>query len=365
VGIIGRNGAGKSTLLKLLARITPPTRGQITINGRVSSLLEVGTGFHPELTGRENVFLNGAIMGMNRREILAKFDTIVAFAEVEKFLDTPVKRYSSGMQMRLAFAVAAHLEPEILIVDEVLAVGDAAFQRRCFGKMEDVSQHGRTVLIVSHNMAAVTRLCKRAVLLRDGKVLADGPAHRVVDTYLDSGLGSIAQRRWDDPTRAPGNDVARLRAVRAITEDGTVAETFDIRKPIGVEMEFDVLQPGFVLIPNLHFTNEEGVLAFILSDTSREACKEPRPLGQYTCTVWFPGNFLAEGRLSVMARLSTVNPPIIHFSEPDALGFHVVDNMEGDTARVDYVGNYPGIVRPVFPWTTRMQSTLAMAAATT
>jgi lipopolysaccharide transport system ATP-binding protein len=185
VGIIGRNGAGKSTLLKILSRITEPSRGRISITGRVASLLEVGTGFHPELTGRENIFLNGAILGMSRAEIAQKFDEIVAFAEVEKFLDTPVKRYSSGMYVRLAFAVAAHLEPEILIVDEVLAVGDAQFQKKCLGKMEDVSKEGRTVLFVSHQMAAVEALCNRAILINAGQVHLDGPPTQVINAYLD------------------------------------------------------------------------------------------------------------------------------------------------------------------------------------
>ena len=186
VGIIGRNGAGKSTLLKVLSRITEPTSGRVVMKGRVASLLEVGTGFHPELSGRENVYLSGAILGMRRAEIRRKFDEIVAFSEVERFLDTPVKRYSSGMQVRLGFAVAAHLEPEILIVDEVLAVGDAAFQRRCLAKMEDVTHEGRTVLFVSHNMASVESLCTRAVLLQSGQVVADGGVREVVDAYLHS-----------------------------------------------------------------------------------------------------------------------------------------------------------------------------------
>jgi lipopolysaccharide transport system ATP-binding protein len=200
VGIIGRNGAGKSTLLKILSQITEPCVGEVRIRGRLASLLEVGTGFHPELSGRENVFLNGAILGMTKIEIAKKFDEIVAFAGVEKFLDTPVKRYSSGMHVRLAFAVAAHLDPEILVVDEVLAVGDASFQRKCLDKMQTVSEQGRTVLFVSHNVSAITRLCRRAILLDAGRVLEDGPSHKVVTQYLGSGSGAMAERRW--PNRA-------------------------------------------------------------------------------------------------------------------------------------------------------------------
>src|SRR5437660_266586 len=207
VGIIGRNGAGKSTLLKILSRITEPTTGRVELYGRIASLLEVGTGFHPELTGRENVYLNGAILGMSRAEISRKFDGIVAFAEIEKFLDTPVKRYSSGMYVRLAFAVAAYLEPEILVVDEVLAVGDAQFQKKCLDKMQDVGRQGRTVFFVSHNMPAVTRLCPRAILLDEGRILRDGASHEIVSTYLRSGLGTTAVREWNDIGEAPGNDI--------------------------------------------------------------------------------------------------------------------------------------------------------------
>ena len=197
----------------------------------MGSLLEVGTGFHPELTGRENIYLNGAILGMKRVEIRRKFDEIVAFAEIERFIDTPVKHYSSGMYMRLAFAVAAHLEPEILLVDEVLAVGDARFQKKCLNKMQDVGQQGRTVLFVSHNMPAITRLCERAILLDGGRVLQDGPSHRVVSTYLNSEVGTMAVREWPDPATAPGGEVARLRSVRVRTEDGQITDVVDIRRP--------------------------------------------------------------------------------------------------------------------------------------
>jgi lipopolysaccharide transport system ATP-binding protein len=213
VGIIGKNGAGKSTLLKILSRITPPTRGRVETRGRVASLLEVGTGFHPELTGRENIFLNGAILGMMRREVACKLDSIVAFAEVEQFLDTPVKRYSSGMYVRLAFAVAAHLDPEILIVDEVLAVGDAGFQKKCLGKMSEVSTSGRTVLFVSHNMVAVKSLCEHALWLAQGTVNAFGPTRQVVGEYLSGNELSLHVRRWDRTEDAPGNSTARVLAV--------------------------------------------------------------------------------------------------------------------------------------------------------
>ena len=351
VGIIGRNGAGKSTLLKILSRITKPTAGEARIDGRVASLLEVGTGFHPELTGRENIFLNGAILGMKKVEIKARFDEIVAFAEIEKFVDTPVKRYSSGMYVRLAFAVAAHLEPEILLVDEVLAVGDASFQKKCLNKMQEVGKHGRTVFFVSHNMAAITRLCQRTILLDNGRVLADGPSPQVVGTYLRAGTGTIAAREWTE--NAPGNEIARLKAVRVRTEDGRIAEEIDIREPVGIEMEFEVLQPGHVLVPNYHFFNDEGVCAFITIEHDETWHRRPRPVGSYISTVRIPANFLAEGSLSVGSAVSTFDPSMVHFYEADAVAFQVIDSLDGNAARGDYTGNIPGVVRPLLEWTTR------------
>jgi lipopolysaccharide transport system ATP-binding protein len=352
IGIIGRNGAGKSTLLKILSRITDPTEGRVTLRGRVGSLLEVGTGFHPELTGRENIFLNGAILGMARRETQQRFDEIVAFAEIDRFLDTPVKHYSSGMYMRLAFAVAAHLEPEILLVDEVLAVGDASFQKKCLNKMESVSRHGRTIFFVSHNMNAITRLCARAIMLDRGQIFEDGPAAQVVTTYLRSGLGTTASRKWDDPSTAPGNTVARLRSARVIVEDGSVAEILDIRQPIGIEMEYDVLQAGQVLAPNLHVFNEDGVCVCVVIDVSPGWRHTPRPLGRYRSVAWFPENLLAEGMLVVRVALSTLDPVVVHFDEPDVLAFTIKDSLDGDSARGDYAGPLPGIVRPLLQWET-------------
>ena len=319
----------------------------------MGSLLEVGTGFHPELTGRENIFLNGAILGMKRAEIQRKFDAIVAFAEVEKFIDTPVKHYSSGMFLRLAFAVAAHLEPEILIVDEVLAVGDAGFQRKCLDQMKEVSQHGRTVLFVSHNMPAISRLCPRTVLLNEGKLLEDGPSNQVISTYLQSGLGTTAEREWPDLAKAPGNHIARLVAVRVRTEENESSEAIDIRRPVGIEMEFQVLEPGHVLVPNHKFFNEEGVTVFVASDPDPSWRRQPRPAGRYTSTAWIPGNFLAEGSIIVEAALSTFDPEIVHFDERDAVAFQVVDSRDGDSARGDYAGPMPGVVRPILEWTTQ------------
>ena len=356
VGIIGRNGAGKSTLLKIMSRITEPTTGRVELYGRVGSLLEVGTGFHPELTGRENIFLNGVIMGMRRDEIERKFDEIVAFAEVSKFLDTPVKRYSSGMYVRLAFAVAAHLEPEILVVDEVLAVGDASFQRKCLDKMKDVSQHGRTVLFVSHSMPAISRLCPRTILIDEGKILEDGPSHKVVTTYLRSGVGTTAARIWSDPAKAPGNDVARLLAVRVVTDENETKEAIDIRRAVGIEMEYEVLEAGHILVANYHFFNEEGSNVFVVSDHDPEWRQRPRPAGRYKSTAWIPGNFLAEGAMIVGVALSTFDPIVVHFYERDAVAFQVVDTMDGDSARGEFAGPMPGVIRPLLEWKTRLVS---------
>ena len=364
VGLIGRNGAGKSTLLKILTRITEPTKGLAEVTGRVGSLLEVGTGFHPELTGRENIYLNGAILGMRKVEINRKFDAIVDFAEVEQFLDTPVKRYSSGMAMRLAFAVAAHLEPDTLLVDEVLAVGDVSFQKKCLEKMEDVGQQGRTVLFVSHNMPAVARICERAILLDAGHVVQDGPSHQVIGAYLHSGLGTTAAREWNDITNAPGNDVVRLRAVRVRTEDGKISDTVDIRKPVKAEIEYEVLKPGFILVPGLQFFSEEGIHLFTTLDLHPAWRKRPRQTGRYTSTALIPGNFLAEGSIFVSSLINTFSPNIVHAHEPHAVAFQVVDTLDGDSARGDFGGTMKGVVRPLLQWETHSSNTTLVASPT-
>jgi lipopolysaccharide transport system ATP-binding protein len=356
VGIIGRNGAGKSTLLKLLSRITEPTTGRIELYGRIGSLLEVGTGFHAELSGRENIYLNGAILGMVRTEISRKFDEIVAFAEVERFIDTPVKHFSSGMYLRLAFAVAAHLEPEILLVDEVLAVGDGRFQRKCLDKMQEVGQQGRTVLFVSHNMPAITRLCPRTILLDAGRVIGDGQSSQVVGAYLSSGLGTTAVRVWSDLNTAPGDDIVRLCAVRVCTEDRVFSDAFDIRKPIGIEMEYEVFESGHVLTPNFHCYNEEGVYAFVAVETDSAWAGRARSVGRYVSTAWIPGNLLSEGTLFVGAAISTMDPVVVHFYERDAVAFQIIDTMDGDSARGEYAGPMPGVMRPLLQWSTRMIS---------
>lgn len=353
IGFIGRNGAGKSTLLKLLSRITEPTKGRISLRGRVSSLLEVGTGFHPELTGRENIFLNGAILGMGRLEIKRKFDEIVAFADLEKFLDTPVKRYSSGMYVRLAFAVAAHLEPEILIVDEVLAVGDAEFQKRCMAKMDDVAHAGRTVLFVSHNMQAVTRLCPRCVLLHNGQIQLDGPSVQVADAYLNTGITTTASRTWPDIASAPGDELVRLRAVRVRAGEGEVVDSIDIRKPVGIELEYEVLASGLKLLPHFALRNQDGTVLFVSVDVDPDWRGRRRPPGRYVSKGWIPGNLLAEGFIYVQSVIISLDPEITHLIVEDAVAFRVVDDLTAkDTARGDYGKPMPGELRPLLEWTT-------------
>jgi lipopolysaccharide transport system ATP-binding protein len=355
LGILGRNGAGKSTLLKILTRITPPTHGRIEIRGRVSSLLEVGTGFHRELTGRENVYLNGTILGMKKKEVDRKFDEIVEFSGVERFLDTPVKRYSSGMAVRLAFSVAAHLEPEILIIDEVLAVGDAAFQKKCINKMHDVGRSGRTVLFVSHNMPAVSMLCDRALLLDGGRKVKEGTPHDIINFYLSSGECTPSIREWTDPATAPGADVARVHSVRVTTADGRTASSIDIRDEVGIEMTFDVIKPGFVLLPHFYFYNEEGTVVFASLNQDPMWQRRPYPVGRYKTTAWIPGNFLSDGFLLVSCALITRSPDVTQFYLKQTIAFNVIDNMGPGTARGDYAGNVMGVVRPVLRWSTHYQ----------
>jgi lipopolysaccharide transport system ATP-binding protein len=365
VGIVGHNGAGKSTLLKILSRITRPTRGRAIANGRMASLLEVGTGFHPELTGRENIYLNGAVLGMRKWEIERRFDEIVAFSGVEKFLDTPVKRYSSGMYVRLAFAVAAHLEPDILILDEVLAVGDASFQKRCMQKMEAVKRDGRTILFVSHSMPSVTRLCPRTILLNGGRVVADGPTSDVLLGYLGDSTKANYAREFPDPESAPGNEVARLRAVRLESDGVKKLDSIDITSNIDIHIEYEVLEDGHLLCPNVHFYREEGACAFIttsaLDPDWRNRTKTP---GRYSSTVRIPGNFLAEGLYMLGVALSTIETPTrVHFFERDILVVKIHDEMRGDSVRGSFVGNMPGVVRPQLAWRTQSSETAAIGSS--
>ena len=354
IGIIGRNGAGKSTLLKILSRILRPTAGTVQLHGRVSSLLEVGSGFHVELTGRENVFLNGAILGMTHREILSKFDEIVAFAGIDKHLDEPVKHYSSGMYMRLAFAVAAHIEPEILLIDEVLAVGDADFQKKCLRKIEDVGKHGQTVLFVSHNAQAVLKLCSRAILLEHGKVVEDGPVKDVVATYLRLGGGETGKRVYPEELHAPGDDYVRLRSVRVCSREGVTQASIDIGEEFGVEIQFHVLNGEPILFPVISINNEWGPL-FSSNDVSTEWHARPRPTGFYRATVWIPAHLLTPGSFSASVFFYSFHPYTEHLIDPDAVSFLALETHGG--ARGNFTGYIGGVVRPLLPWTVEFSAT--------
>jgi lipopolysaccharide transport system ATP-binding protein len=308
-----------------------------------------------ELTGRENIYLNGAILGMRKQEIDRKFAEIVEFAELQRFIDTPIKRYSSGMQVRLAFAVAAHLESEILLVDEVLAVGDARFQRKCMAKMEDVGRQGRTVLFVSHSMPAITRLCGRALLFDEGRFLADGPSPEVVGKYLSSGWGVTSRREWSDDGQAPGGKVVRLRRVQVVTEDGEIRDAVDVRRAVGIQIVYDLLEPGHLLMPWFELHNEHGVEVMDAVDVDPAWRRRPRPAGVWTTTAWIPENLLAEGTFFVTVGVKTMEPPVDQFVERDVVAFQVVDPMDGETARGDWGGPFDGAVRPLLRWRTSYQ----------
>jgi lipopolysaccharide transport system ATP-binding protein len=350
LGIIGRNGAGKSTLLKILSRITEPTCGEVDVYGRVGSLLEVGTGFHPELTGRENVYLNGAVLGMRRREIQGKFDEIVDFSGIEKFIDTPVKHYSSGMYMRLAFAVAAHLEPEILLVDEVLAVGDAEFQKKCLAKMGEVAKEGRTVVFVSHNMTAIKSLCQRGILLGGGREILSGTAEDVVRLYFDGGTEVFGERVWLDPQTAPGDETGRIQAIRILDSEGNLVSQEDISSPITVEIEYSVLTPGVPLNVSISLFNSDEVHVLAsASTTDPEWFGRPHPRGLFRSRCVIPGSFLNQGRYSVTALLVNTERTQIIAQLDKVVSVDIVD--QGDTRR-GYFAYWGGIVRPTLTWNT-------------
>lgn len=344
VGIIGDNGAGKSTLLRILSRITEPTKGEAEIHGRLGSLLEVGTGFHQELTGRENIFLNGAILGMKRRDINRRFDEIVAFAEVERFIDTPVKYYSSGMYLRLAFAVAAYLKSDILLVDEVLAVGDAGFQRKCLGKMDSVARDGRTILFVSHNMIAVQALCERVIWLHEGKIVKEGRASETVSKYLASAYSGSTDHVWDDPISAPGNDKVRLRSARVRREDGLVHEPIDVRTDFLLEFEYWNLEPGTRLNLYIYLTNEQGILVFHAGALEQSS---PLPVGLFRDVCHVPRDLMNDGVYRVAVEFQ--DKEVALYRHPAILTFGVLDNSE---RRGGWYGRWDGVIRPMLKWTT-------------
>ncbi len=348
IGIIGQNGAGKSTLLKIISRITEPEKGKVSIKGRVASLLEVGTGFHPELTGRENIYLNGAILGMSKVEIGRKFDEIVSFAEIEKFLDTPVKRYSSGMYVRLAFAVAAHLEPEILLIDEVLAVGDAQFQKKCLGKMGEISKEGRTILFVSHNLTALKSLCSRAILLEKGLLIEDGDSHEVVNHYLQHGAGTFLERVWDNIETAPGNDTVRLHSAKIVIDSDNNDNIIRVDTPLKIEFKAWNFSDKIELNYSMHIYNREGLLIF-------NSWSEPEVYlkGILHGVCHIPPNLLNDETYSIMIMITKDSSYGIFFMY-DVLVFDVKDSNRKGT----WYGKIGGVIRPILKWETKLINSL-------
>ena len=339
LGIIGRNGAGKSTLLKIISRITEPSKGRIAITGRVASLLEVGTGFQPELTGRENIYLNGAILGMSRVEINRKFDEIVDFSEVERFLDTPVKHYSSGMYVRLAFAVAAHLEPEILIVDEVLAVGDAKFQKKCMGKMEAVGSEGRTIIFVSHNMSAIRTLCSSLLWLEQGVLRRQGSVHSIIDEYLSDGNSLQNRHAWHSSSDTYENHSVFLKSIRIYSNNSS--NYFAVDAPLSIEFIFSLKINVELFYIGFHLKSISGDIVFV-SSSHPSAVR----VGSYKATCDIPANLLNTGIYSIHLYLVRNGSDVLHEIE-DPISFEIHDNEREEGA---WIGELPRLVRPKLSW---------------
>ncbi len=353
VGIIGRNGAGKSTLLKLLSRITAPTRGRIELHGRLSSLLEIGTGFHPELSGRENIFLNGAILGMSRQEVARKFDEIVAFAEIDNFVDTPVKRYSSGMYVRLAFAVAAHLDPDILVVDEVLAVGDMQFQKKCLGQLEKVAKGGRAVLFVSHNLTAIESLCTRAILLDKGYLVHQGPVAEATERYVSSVRKQVLSKRWGASSEALQNGTMRILSVEIKGESGGSLASVSSGEPFNIEVEYEVTRDGASAgMTVIMYDTHNNVVFSSINNHEPNWYGKPMPAGRYRTVCRVPANFLNYGWFRLGLNIFGKG-----FSDAE-LGNEVLTFEVEDSGflRGDYYGEYGGSVRPMLEWRTESAS---------
>jgi lipopolysaccharide transport system ATP-binding protein len=343
LGIIGKNGAGKSTLLKLLSRVTSPTTGQIKVKGRIASLLEVGTGFHPELTGRENIFMNGAILGMTKKEIKSKFDEIVDFAGVELYIDTPVKRYSSGMYVRLAFGVAAHLEPEILIVDEVLAVGDAEFQKKCLGKMGDVASHGRTIIFVSHNMQAVQSLCKSTMYMKAGKVIDVGPTDKVINNYLSREVKNCLEQRWTLDADAPGNDKIRVLSAELIPQTPDNSNIIDVNTPFEFRFEFYNGVDNANINLSLVLNTMSGVCIFNVGTPAAALSK-----GIHSSTLKVPGKLLNDDVYTISLYFVKDTAAMLYVIH-DLLTFEVVDEQRQGA----WFGKWVGAVRPTLDFSLK------------
>ena len=357
LGIIGKNGAGKSTLLKILSKVTTPSTGSIKAKGRIASLLEVGTGFHPEMTGRENIYMNGAIMGMTKVEITRKLDEIVDFAGVERYLDTPVKRYSSGMTVRLGFAIAAHLEPEILVVDEVLAVGDAEFQKKAIGKMKDVSRgEGRTVLFVSHNMSSLKAFCDNGLLLENGVVSFSGSIINVVEKYLQSThLIDLSNNMEWEGSNAPGSNEIKIRKAYFINEGLCKVNVGYVNELLGLTFEYDVLYDIPYFTHSINIFNSEDVHVFTSHDNNEYLSSSLVCKGKYKTTVWIYKNLLQEGEFVVSFACMRYNPFTVLFHELNILKIHVLDSKIDSSRNFNYTGELPGIVRPRLDWINRIK----------
>jgi lipopolysaccharide transport system ATP-binding protein len=353
VGIIGGNGSGKSTLLKILARITDPTAGEVELWGRTGALLEVGTGFHSELTGRENVYLNGMLLGMQHNEITRKLDEIIDFSGVEKFLDTPVKRYSSGMAVRLAFAVAASLDSEILILDEILSVGDQAFQNKCLRKVNDLARNGRTVLIVSHNLSVIQNTCTRGILLQQGRVVLDGSIAQIMRVYSEKGFTKVCERVWNDDASAPTfpDGAVRLLSARVVGADGQSQPPFDVKEAFEIEVAYRVLRQQHVLNAHLYFQDETGQTIFSSMDHLDTPWKKPQPPGVYKVRCRLPTPLFNEGLLRIEYAVWTNPPSEQHVAFRDALVFSILDDMRAVGVRGDWSGDWPpALLRPRLHW---------------
>jgi lipopolysaccharide transport system ATP-binding protein len=350
LGIIGKNGAGKSTLLKILSKVTAPTTGVVKARGRLASLLEVGTGFHPEMTGRENIFMNGSIMGMTKAEIRKKFDEIVDFAGVERYVDTPVKRYSSGMTVRLGFAIAAHLEPEILVVDEVLAVGDAEFQKKAIGKMQDVSRgEGRTILFVSHNMQAISVLCKNTLTLSNGQLSDYGPANKVIDRYLISEEPKSAEVFWKFENAPSGNNL-KLHSVKVCKQTGEVSYDHKIGAPVTLMLEFWCLKE-MKLLPSFHLYTKNGIMVFPSAPLHiKEIAEKKYQRGLHRCSCEIPASLLNSGEYSVHAFLSRETDGLAYIYITDVVSFNMINDGTGLGNTFTGSTDFPGVIRPILKW---------------
>ncbi|HOF56007.1 MAG TPA: ABC transporter ATP-binding protein [Prolixibacteraceae bacterium] len=350
LGIIGKNGAGKSTLLKILSKVTVPTTGSVHARGRIASLLEVGTGFHPEMTGRENVFMNGAIMGMSKAEITRKLDEIIDFAGVEQYIDTPVKRYSSGMTVRLGFAVSAHLEPEILVVDEVLAVGDAEFQKKATGKMQEISKgKGRTVLLVSHNMSTISELCKRSILLHNGIITDNDKTRNVVSRYLSVYDDLKAKNEWKN-NEAPGNEFIKLRKAYIIDSENETIDHAFIDQEIGFCIEYEVINDVPFFTHGLNIYNGMEIHLFTSHDDVKFERNKIIKKGHYKTVAWIPANLLQNDTIEFSFACMRYNPFEVLFHEKKLVRLNILDKIDSDTRNKDYLESLPGLIRPKIKW---------------